>query len=178
MAKWNPFSKSYQVRCPDGSIKTIYKNIDDAFPLSINGYEADISTKIKSEILKEAELDTKLKSRVDGLLYGLDEINNGLIMSFRSAYVGYQTDPCSNNGFLLDQITKINEEQRRLRALKMQIRGYVELAKSNPGDSTKLAQLYNNLVDKIGSTSIGVVGVVDAINMSIDAAHDLMEDQS
>jgi len=178
MAKWNPFEKSYEVRCKNGSIKTIYKKVEDAFPLSISGYEGNISANVKSELLEEGGLDANFKSKVDGLLYGLDEINNGLMMSFRSAYIGYQTDPCANNDFLLDQITKINEEQRRLRALKMQIRGYVELAKSNPRDSTKLAEHYINLVNRIGSTSMGDAGVVESISMSRDAAHKLMGEQS
>jgi hypothetical protein len=175
MARWNPLSKSYHIKCGNGSIKTIYKKADDAFPLFISGYEGNISAKVNSELLKESELTANTKSKVDTLLYGLDDINNGLMMSFRSAYIGYQTDPCANNGFLLDQITKINEEQRRLRALKMQIVGYVELAKSNPGDSTKLAELYSDLVNKIGSTSMGDAGVIEAISISRDAAHKFMK---
>ncbi len=178
MAKWNPFSKSYEVKCRDGSVKTIYKNVEDAFPLSINGYDTSISASVKSELLEESGLDSHFKSKVDGLLYGLDEINNGLMMSFRSAYVGYQTDPCVNTHFFLEQITKINEEQQRLRALKMQIRGYVELAKSNPGDSSQLAEQYNKLVDNIGSTSLGVERVVNEIGISRDAAQELMGAQS
>ncbi len=60
----------------------------------------------------------------------------------------------------------------------MQIRGYVELAKSNPGDSTKLAERYNDLVNRIGSTNMGDAGVVEAISISRDAAHNLMGEQS
>lgn len=177
MTIWNPFTKSYEVKCVDGSVKTVYKKVADAFPLAISGYEAKLTANIKSELLGEGGLDGNLKTKVDGLLYGLDEINNGLMMSFRSAYVGYQTDPCANNVFFLNQITKINEEQRRLRALKIQIRGYVDLAKSNLGDSTQLAERYNNLVNKIGSESMGNAGVVEAICVTRDAAHELMEEK-
>lgn len=123
MSKWNPFTKSYERKCLDGSIKTIYKKAEDAFPLLINGYDAKMSSKIKTELIDGAELSGSLKKNVDTLLYGLDDINNGLMMSFRAAYVGFQSDPCANNVFFLEQITQINEEQRRLRALKMQIRG-------------------------------------------------------
>lgn len=177
MAIWNPFSISYEVKCQDGSRKTVYKKVEDAFPLAINGYEANVSTKLKSELLQEGELDGALKTKVDGLLYGLDDINNGLMISFRSAYVGYQTDPCANNEFLLTEIRKINEEQRRLRALRMQIRGYVEMAKTNPGNTTQLAKLYNTLVDKIGASSMGGAGVTEAITSSRKAAEQLMEDE-
>lgn len=164
MAKWNPFAKSYDVKCCDGTKKTVYKKVEDAFPLAIAGYEHSISTNLKNEILKEANLDTTFKSKIDGLLFGLDDINNGLMMSFRSAYVGFQTDPCVNNQFLIDQIHLINEEQRRLRALKMQIRGYVELANSNPGDTVKLAENYSDLVHQLGSSSMKAEVAVGAIN--------------
>jgi hypothetical protein len=177
VARWNPFSISYEKKCRDGSRKTVYKKVEDAFPLAINGYEANIATKLKSELLQEGELNGALKTKVDGLLYGLDDINNGLMIAFRSAYVGYQTDPCENNEFLLTEIRKINEEQRRLRALRMQIRGYVEMAKTNPGNTTELAELYNTLVNKIGAYSMGDAGVQEAIDSSREAANKLMEDE-
>lgn len=175
MASWNPLSKSYSVTCCDGSVKTVYKKIEDAFPLAIYGAETSISANLKAEMFENANLDAKMKSSVDGLLFGLDDINNGLMMSFRSAYIGFQTDPCTNNQFLIDQIEKINEEQRRLRALKMQIRGYVELVNSNPGDTVKLAEQYSELVNRIGSTDLQSGAVVAAINNNKLAAAKMME---
>ena len=176
MSRWNPFAKSYEKKCPDGTTKTVYKKVEDAFPLSINGYEAKISSKLKLELLEDVDLSGNLKTKVDGLLYGLDDINNGLMMQFRSAYVGYQTDPCANNEYLLIEIKKINEEQRRLRALKMQIRGFVEMLKSKPAESSEIAVLYGNLVNKIGSESMGTSGITEAITSSKQAAKELMED--
>jgi hypothetical protein len=76
---------------------------------------------------------------------------------------------------LLDQISKINEEQRRLRALKMQIRGYVELSRNKSDDSVQLAELYSNLVNKIGSATMSSAGVVEAIVSATKASHELME---
>ena len=178
MSKWIPFFKSYNVKCRDGTTKTIYKKADDAFPLWINGYEANISATLRAEILSTAGIDSNLKSKVEGLLYGLDEINNGLMMSFRSAYVGYQSDPCSNNQFLINQIEKINEEQRRLRTLKIQIKGFVELATNNPDDSTRLAEFYISLINSIGSSNLLSAGISEAIEISRNAAQALMEGNS
>lgn len=174
MAKWNPFSPTYTVKCPDGIKKILYKKVEDAFPLFIEGWEANVSTKIKKEALINGELDGSYKTKVDGLLYGLDEINNGMMLSFRSAYIGYQTDPCTNNSFLLTQIEKINEEQRRLRALKMQILGYVEMVKNNTDNTESIAELYNDLIHKIGSPNLSNTGVLDAISSSTSAAKELM----
>ena len=63
MAKWIPFTKSYEVKCGNGTVKTIYKKVEYAFPLSINGYEANISANVKSELLSEGGLDGNLKSK-------------------------------------------------------------------------------------------------------------------
>lgn len=178
MGKWNPFSNTYEVKCPDGSTKTVYKKIEDVFPLFIKGWEANISGKLKAELLENAELTGGYKTKVDGLLYGLDEINNGVMMSFRSSYVGYKSDPCANNAFLLSQIEKVNEEQRRLRTLKMQIYGFVEMIKNNTSTPNELAQQYNELVNKIGSEAGSGTGLVlDAIKSSTEAAKKLMRDQ-
>lgn len=177
MSKWNPFVTTYDVKCPDGSVKTVYKKVEGAFPLFVAGWEANISGKMKSELNVNGELTGGYKTKVDGLLYGLDEINNGVMMSFRSAYVGYQSDPCTNNDFLLSQIEKVNDEQRRLRALKMQIFGYVEMIKNNTNNLKELAELYNDLVHRIGSSpEVGTAVVVGAIKSSTEAAKQLMRD--
>lgn len=175
MFKSFPFTRSYDVRCQDGSVKRVYRNADHAFPLSVTGYDANFRANVSSELLGDGELGGGLRTKVEGLLYGLSEINEGLMMSFRAAYIAYQTDPCSNNEFFVNQISQINEEQRRLRALKMQIRGYVDLAKNRPNDVENLAQLYTDLVGNIGSAVMGNAGVPEAINLSKDAAHQLME---
>jgi len=39
--------KTYQIRCKDGTVRIIHKNIDDACPLAIPGWKADISADIK-----------------------------------------------------------------------------------------------------------------------------------
>lgn len=35
-----PFSRTYEVRCPDGSVRTVYKHVDDAFPLHVRNWRA------------------------------------------------------------------------------------------------------------------------------------------
>lgn len=169
--------KSYVERCPDGTSKTVYKKAENAFPLFIAGYEANAAAKIKSELLQAVELDGGLKSKVDGLLFGLDEMNNSIAMTFRSAYMGYQTDPCSNNQFLLDEITKIREEQAGLRTLKMQIAGYIELAKNSPDDLTNLAASYADLVQSMSSVVVDNSLIPKAMQNSQDAAQALTGDE-
>jgi hypothetical protein len=51
-----PFSKTYKIKCPDGTIKTVYRNIDHAFPLFIPGWQADIAADVKAQELGAAHL--------------------------------------------------------------------------------------------------------------------------
>ena len=44
--------------------KTVYKKVEDAFPLSINGYEAKISSKLKLELLEDVDLSGNFKTKV------------------------------------------------------------------------------------------------------------------
>lgn len=176
MKKLIPWLKSYDVQCPDGTKKTVFKSPEHAFPLSISGYEANISSKFQQELGVDGELNSGIKSKVDSLLIGLDELNNGLMLSFRSAYVGFQADPCTNSEFFTEQISKINDEQRRLTALKLQIRGFVEVAKVNPNDPD-VAEHYSNLIGYIGNSAVSNADVQDAISNSTNAANRLMEGQ-
>jgi hypothetical protein len=43
-----PFSKTYRVKCPDGSVKSVYRHVDDAFPLYIQGWQGDFNAEIKA----------------------------------------------------------------------------------------------------------------------------------
>ena len=48
-----PFWRTYKVRCRDGSVKTVYRDVNDAFPLFISGSDgkviasADVLKKVK-----------------------------------------------------------------------------------------------------------------------------------
>ncbi len=66
------FGKSREVKCPDGSIKTVYKDVNDAFPLFIQGYDGNLAAKINTESIGGAHIDGSYSTRIDGLLYALD----------------------------------------------------------------------------------------------------------
>ena len=136
MNSWNPFSKIKSVKCPDGSTKYVYKHVDHAFPILIKNYEASISAKQDSALINGARISGELKKRTTTLLADLDRNNNDLIFAFRSAYLGYQTDPCKNNDYFLWQMNMITIENQRLKRLSLNIRAFVDLANnrrlSNP----------------------------------------------
>jgi hypothetical protein len=148
---WCPFVKTYNVKCRDGSTKTVYKNVDKAFPLFIPGFKANVAAAGDAANLGKAELKAEFASAIQGLLFNLDELNRGLMMNFRVAYVAYQNDPCMNDNFFQREVAKLLDEQQRLRALSLQINALIELAKLRPGDSEAFANALANVIDRIGS---------------------------
>ncbi|HSG38916.1 MAG TPA: hypothetical protein VLE27_04695, partial [Thermoanaerobaculia bacterium] len=82
-----PFAKTYRVRCPDGTVKTLHRNVDDAFPLFIPGWQGNVDAELKALEAIPARLRAKYETKIQGLLYRLDELNQSLMMNFRGAYV-------------------------------------------------------------------------------------------
>lgn len=150
MLKHWPFAKSYHTKCPDGSIKTVYKNVNDAFPLFIEGWEGKLSSKVKAEDLVNVDANAAYKTKIDGLLFALDDLNQGLMMTFRAVYVTYTTDPCGNSAFLQREVSKLLDEQQRLRTLKLQIDFLLKLAQQHKDGTEEFARLFSDLVQRIG----------------------------
>lgn len=92
----SPFSKTYVIKCPDGTTRIIYKNVDKAFPLCIPGWQGKMGATIEAVKGEPANLNAEYQTQIQGLLYSLDELNQSLMMTFRAAYVSYQSNPCQN----------------------------------------------------------------------------------
>lgn len=150
MWKYNPFRQSYDVKCPDGSTKTVYKDVNVAFPLFINGWKGNFSSEVKAKELGDAAVKAEYATKIDGLLYALDELNQGLMMTFRAVYITYSTDPCGNALFFQREVSKLLDEQRRLRALKLQIDSLITMVKTQPNNLEKLTHIFSDLVHRIG----------------------------
>lgn len=151
MSKWNPFSKTYTIICPDGTPRVIYKNIDDAFPLKIESFETDISAKIKTENIQDAELKAKYKTKIEDLFFGLDDINKDLMVTFRSAYIAYTTNPCADSQFLINQMEKITFEHNKLKRVNFQINSLINMLENADKSSSKIIMAkYCDIISEMG----------------------------
>lgn len=151
--KW-PFRKTYNVKCPDGSVKTVYKKVDDAFPLLLSGWEGKVG--VSADVLKKvnADLEAEYASKVHGLLFSLDEVNQDLMMSFRGAYITFQSDPCGAAEFLQREMKKLLEEQIRLRTRKVAIDGLIELAKGGDAQREEFLKVFMSIVDNMATMQL------------------------
>lgn len=157
----SPFSEKFTVKCPDGTIRIVYKNLKDAFPLHIPGWGGKMDTSIEAVKGAPANLSAEYQSKIQGLLFSLDDLNNTLMMSFRAAYVSYESNPCENSASFSRQIEKMNDEQKRLTSVKMQIRGLIMLAEKNPDHSEQVISVFLRIVDQIGGPSISTASAIE-----------------
>lgn len=142
-------SKTYRHKCPNGAVKIVYRSIDDAFPLFLPGWQAKIAADIKVPEVGAAGVKADCVTKIDGLLFNLDELNNSLMMKFRGAYVAFQTDPCANSGALQHQVQTISNQHHQLLVVKIQIQAFVELAKISKNDE-QVVQAYWAIVRQLG----------------------------
>ena len=144
-----PFPKTYKVKGPNGQIKTVYRDVNDAFPLYIKGWKANLKAAVK--VLDKASVDIKAEhaTAIHGLLFAVDEFNQGLMMTFRGAYILYQSDPYEHSGFFEREVAKLLDEQKRLRILKVKIDGLIELAKLQSEHSDEFVKVLANIVDSV-----------------------------
>ena len=144
------FSKTYTVHCPDGNVKTVYKSIDDAFPLYIPGTKASLGLVGSGIDQIRAEVNAEYASAIHGVLFSLDELNQGLMLTFRGAYIVYKNDPCNHSEFFEREVSKLLDGQQRLRTAKVQIDGLIELVKLQSVHSDKFIKILANIVDRMG----------------------------
>jgi hypothetical protein len=62
MLDWWIFSKTHKVKCPDGRIAMVYKNIDDAFPFALNDREFKASAQGSAPGVGDLQIGGEYKS--------------------------------------------------------------------------------------------------------------------
>jgi hypothetical protein len=149
-----PFGRTYSVRCPDGTTKRVYRDVDAAFPLYIKGWEGSLSAAGSAFATGDGELKGVYASKIQGLLFGLDELTQTVMINFRSVYMVYASDPCSQSGFLAREVEKLVAEQQRLSRLRIQVRALLELAKNQPTDTVAILTLFKDLAGSIGGPAV------------------------
>jgi hypothetical protein len=148
-----PWSKTYKVKCPDGSTRTVHKRIDDAFPLDIRGAQSKFSAKAKDGLgALSAEVSADHRSTVENLLVAIDSKNNTLMVKFRAAYLVYITNPCVKDEFLAIRISQLIEMHDRLTEVELGTQSLIELVKYQPSNTDAIFSLFGQLVSKLGTT--------------------------
>ena len=145
------FFKTYTRKCPDGTKHTLYRNIEDAFPLYITDNVGQLTAGLNIADSADANIGGNFASKVSGLLYDLDWSNRNIMFEFRSIYSVYQAEPCSNSEFFRTQIKQIVEDHKNLKLLEIKIKGLIDIININGTiDGQELLKIYMDIIKDFG----------------------------
>jgi len=167
-----PFSKTYKHKCPDGTIRIIHRNVDNAFPLFIQTAKSKTNADIQGIKGVKGRLSTEHQTKIEGVLYELNEMNSSLMMKFRSAYILFQSNPCGSHETFSVEILKINNEHHSMMILRTKIKGLLDLAGNN---NIEALSVYKGILKLIEDFKASETAVIE-IEANRDLMRNLMED--
>lgn len=147
--------------------------MDDALPLHLPGFRASADASVAG-VLGSPAIRAEYETKIQGLLYSLSEKNNSLMMTFRSAYLVYQADPCRYGDYLADRVRELIADQQRLTNCGLLVRGLIDLAASHPDRPDLWMNAFLTVVAKMGGAGpeIEAVAAAAAIDANRQAARD------
>ncbi|BCG69727.1 hypothetical protein MesoLj113a_08850 [Mesorhizobium sp. 113-1-2] len=167
---------TYKVKCPDGTTKIVHRDIDQAFPLSIKGWEGSVTAKLKAQGNVDGDISGAYKTKIESLLIAFDEYNSNIMLDFRAAYVVFQADPCSNGEYLPRSVERISSARAKQIDLTTKINALIEIAKS--GDSSKnhkqFMDIFGDVVGRLIPQATAPLAV-EEIREATDTAKDFIE---
>ena len=106
--------KTYEVDCPDGTPRGVYRDIDDIYPLLSKDHLKNLDIAINAAKQLEGKVSVNLVEHVTHIFLQFDETNKNYIVDLRAAYSGYMIDPCNKSDWYTDTMTAIIENQGKL----------------------------------------------------------------
>jgi hypothetical protein len=125
----------YAVKCPDGTVAYVYKNIDHVFPLIFKDTKSAGSAAIDGLNKVKGKLDGKYESQIKQILFRVDEKNGSLQAHLRAAYVLYAAAPCIKLNYLEAAIKEVRSDESALRKAEFLIKQLVALLKDPQSNS-------------------------------------------
>ncbi len=143
-----PGRKTYTEKCPDGTKETVHKDIKTAVPLYIPNVKGGAAVTVADLAGNNVKIDADLEKSVEAILFQVSERNESLMTSFWRVYATYQANPCRNSDFLRRKVDEMTSETDRLTALRLELKGLIDLATVNPGEPKQVWDLFAQIVTR------------------------------
>lgn len=163
-------SKMRQVKCPDGSTRQVYRDINDAMPLALRESIRKSQATVQELAGATASLGTEQATSVHSALFALNDKNDSLMMALRAVYLVFCANPCANDRMLAEQVSLLIEQQRMTTDVLIRTRGLIELARLNPQDSNSFIKAYLSIVDMLGTPRVAAPAATLAIRQQRETA--------
>ena len=109
------FGRLHKIKCPDGTTRLVYHDVDLEFPIYTKEIKTNASANLDVVNQIRGELGSQYSSAVADLLVKIDSANASTQMHYRAAYATYTTNPCKNDDFLQRATDSIRFEEGKYR---------------------------------------------------------------
>ena len=101
--------------CADGTTKRVNHDVDQEFALFFGEHQAKYDATV--DLLKQAKVNgsREASARLSNLSFQLDEVNRSLMLSFRTLYALYATDPCSMHARFVAGVEDLVQSEQHAR---------------------------------------------------------------
>lgn len=152
-----------KVRCPDGTVKYVYRHVDDAFPLELTTSSTQLKANLDAAQELTAGIESSYSTTIQGMLYSISQKNESLMMSLRALYVLFQGDPCANAALFNENVVQLVKEQSRLNDVSTRLHALATLLQGNQAPSETILTKLLDIVQLVGSAPPEVNGTVTAL---------------
>lgn len=138
-------NKKIEVKCPDGTTRYVYNSVDVAFPMYLSDVKNDIKARANLNGIAEGDIQNVFSRDIRAILVHIDECNQSLMLEFRSAYIGFEADPCGNSKWFQDSLTEIRRHSQQISRLKLKLNTLLECLKHGEAGTSRVDQILRDI---------------------------------
>ncbi len=137
----------YIVRCPDGTVRQVYRNVDDLIPLVFKIENADVALGFQTDAGGSAGIKATYAAHVDYIRSGLNERRIKMIDAYRLAYGVYAADPCGRLDFLERKTEGLLADQSRDENARLKFIAFMEFLHSDSSSDKAAQKMFQDLIN-------------------------------
>ena len=166
------FFRFSKIKCPDGTTRIVYRNINDIFPFSIKELNQSVHGKVSAADLGSIDSAATYAEKISSLLVSIDNDNGDLMIMFRANYASYAANPCGHSVALESVTRDIIRQHSKIKEIRSKVKMFIECAKSGLADEKQIKEKYRDLIS-LNSEYIDAGDVSDEIKRSKATMNDI-----
>lgn len=144
-----PWSKTYRVKCADGTTRVVYKDVNRAIPIELRSTTTKAKASVDGLGAASADVSASRANDVRNVLISLSDRNESLVLNYRMAYLSFMSNPCGGFEEFQSFNREVTREQNQLVKAQMLANTLIELARRGSG-TPDFERLYSQIVDLLG----------------------------
>lgn len=174
MGFWRLFFRTRKVRCPDGTVRVVYNDVDLIFPLAVTDKSSKINGGVDVPEIANANLSVEITAAIKGLVFSIDSTNSSLLLEQRGYYAVYSSNPCESHSWFGRQMEDVGRRRQRLQEQQQLLGALITLAQNPNADPKELVRILERFVDRLPPESAAVI-TIRAMDDSETAVREMIE---